>query len=292
MDAIQLEVNAIDQRLAERVCHDSRVKLLMTLPGVSQNVAQSVVAAVGDVNRFESPEKLAAYLGLVPSTRQSATRCYHGGITKRGRVDARWALVQAAHSVRCDLGPLGHFFNKVRRRKNHNIAVCAVARKLAMLAWHLLKTERPYRYAKPDAVAHKLSRLRVAGTGVRRPSGAGKGVNSRTMHAPEERNQKRTPALAEVLTKEGLPTPDAPSPGEMKTLERTGTRTHYESIQRERVRPRKRPTADAPASTSAQGPSSDMPCVPQGSSAIDSADTSGRPPGRRRARKVGGSSSG
>ena len=168
LDGLQAEIDAMDKRLAQRVYQDERVKLLMTLPGVSQHVAESVVAAVGDVTRFAAPEKLAAYLGLVPSTRQSASRCYHGGITKAGRADARWALVQAAHTVRGDLGPLGYFFHKVRRRKNYNIAVCAVARKLALLAWHLLTSGKPYRYAKPDTVAAKLSKLRVAGSGVRR----------------------------------------------------------------------------------------------------------------------------
>jgi transposase len=214
LDALQQEIDALDRRLAQRVHQDERVKLLMTLPGVGQQVAQSVVAAVGDVERFASPEKLAAYLGLMPSTRQSANRCHHGGITKAGRAEARWALVQAAHTVRADLGPLGHFFRKLRRRKSHNIAVCAVARKLAMLAWHLLKEGKPYRYAKPQTVEAKLARLRVAGSGVRRRGGAGKGVDARTMRAAEQQNMKRTPPLTDVLRKEGLPAPSEPRPGE------------------------------------------------------------------------------
>jgi transposase len=127
--AIEKEREQLDARLAKRVYQDDRVKLLMTLPGVSQQVAQGVVAAMGKVTRFESPEKLASYMGLVPSTRQSASKCYHGGITKAGRVQARWLLVQAAQCARLDLGPLGHFFNKVKRRKCHNVAVVAVARK-------------------------------------------------------------------------------------------------------------------------------------------------------------------
>jgi transposase len=175
----------------------------------------------------------------VPSTRQSANRCDHGGITKAGRANARWALVQAAHTARADLGPLGHFFRKLRRRKSHNIAVCAVARKLAMLAWHLLKEGKPYRYAKPDTLAAKLAKLRVAGSGVRRPGGLGKGVDARTMRAPEERNMKRTPSLRDVLSKEGLPAPSDPKSGEQRVLETTGTKQYFESLQYERARPRK-----------------------------------------------------
>jgi transposase len=250
LDAVQAEIDTLDKHLAQRVYNDQRVKLLMTLPGVSQNVAQAVVAAVGDIHRFETPEKLAAYLGLVPSTRQSANRCYHGGITKAGRVDARWALVQAAHAVRCDLGPLGYFFNKLRRRKNYNIAICAVARKLAILSWHLLTTGLPYRYAKPDTVAGKLSKLRIAGTGMRRRTGVRKGIDTRVMRPAEEQNMKRTPSLNDVLAKEGLPAPTPPKKGDRRILERTGCLDYFESLQQERVRPRKSSKRRAVASSS------------------------------------------
>lgn len=248
LESAAAEIALLDQRLAERVYQDDRVKLLMTLPGISQQVAQHVVAAVGDVSRFATPEKLASYLGLVPSTRQSAARCYHGGITKAGRVQARWALVQAAHCARLDLGPLGHFFHKVRRRKSYNVAVVAVARKLAMLAWHLLSSGKPYRYAKPQSVQAKLSKLRVAGSGQRRRGGVPKGTDPRTMRAPQEQNMKRTPSLKSVLENEGLPEPNALAPGEAKVLEHTGTRGYYDSLQQESLRP-KRLKSDANRAT-------------------------------------------
>jgi transposase len=247
LEAAAAEIALLDQRLAKRVYEDERVKLLMTLPGVSQQVAQHVVAAVGDVSRFATPEKLASYLGLVPSTRQSAAKCYHGGITKAGRVQARWALVQAAHCARFDLGPLGHFFQKVRRRKCYNVAVVAVARKLAMLAWHLLTSGKPYRYAKPQTVQAKLSKLRVAGSGQQRRGGVPKGTDPRTMRRPKDQNMKRTPSLKSVLESEGLPEPAGLQPGEAKMLEYTGTRDYYDSLQRETVRPKRHRSAANPA---------------------------------------------
>jgi transposase len=237
LDSVQAEIQQLDKRLAQRVYQDSRVKLLMTLPGVNQAVAQSLVAAIGDIQRFSSPEKLASYLGLVPSTRQSASHCAHGGITKAGRADARKSLVQAAHCIRHDRGPLGHFFQKVRRRKNYNVAICAVARKLALLAWHLLTTGSPYRYAKPDTVAAKLSKLRVAGSGMKRTSGVAKGVDARSLRPAAQQNLRRTPSLPDVLAKEGLPAPSPPKHGDMKALDQTGTRDYYESLQLESTRP-------------------------------------------------------
>src|SRR6185312_9039253 len=109
---------------------------LMTLPGVSLHTAQALLAAIGDISRFRNADALAGYLGLVPITRQSASHCYHGPITKQGRGHTRWMLIQSAQAVRVHPGPLGYFFRRLRKRKPHNVAVVAVAHKLALLAWH------------------------------------------------------------------------------------------------------------------------------------------------------------
>jgi len=251
LDGVEQELAFLDKRLAQRVYEDKRVKLLMTLPGVSQNVAQAVVASIGEIDRFASPEKLASYFGLIPSTRQSASKCYHGNITKAGRVEARVALVQAAQCVRTDLGPLGYYFNKIKRRKCHNVAVVAVARKLAILCWHMLKTGLPYRYAKPTSVEAKLSKLRVAGSGQKRKSGVAKGQDPRTMRTKEEQHFKWTPALSTVLAKEGLDPPSAPKAGELKVLQNTKTMAYFESLQQEtkRARRQKKATPETARST-------------------------------------------
>lgn len=68
-------------------CHayaSNAVKLLMTLPGIGASTAHAIIAAIGDIGRFESAGQLAAYFGLVPSVHQSAERSFHGRITKQG----------------------------------------------------------------------------------------------------------------------------------------------------------------------------------------------------------------
>jgi hypothetical protein len=238
LDGLRDEIDLLDKRMAQRVCQDLRVRLLMTLPGVGIQVATSLVAAIGDITRFAEADKLASYLGLVPSTRQSANKCFHGPITKAGRSHTRWMLIEAAHTAARDPGPLGHFFNKVRRRKNYNVAVVAIARKLALLAWHLLTSGRPYRYAKPASVEAKLSTLRVAGTGVRRKGGLGPGVDARVVRPASEQNQRRTGSLAQILEKEQVPAPDDLKPGERKMLEAIDKLAYYESLQHPSARPR------------------------------------------------------
>jgi transposase len=74
--AVDQELARLDQALAEKGYQDQRARLLMTLPGVDVTVAVALVAALGDVARFKEPDQVASYLGLVPSTRQSADHCY------------------------------------------------------------------------------------------------------------------------------------------------------------------------------------------------------------------------
>ena len=76
--------------LAQRALDDPDVKRLMTIGGVDAIVAASVLAAIGDIRRFSSPEKLVSYLGLNPSVHQSGDHpAYHGHITHQGRGHAR-----------------------------------------------------------------------------------------------------------------------------------------------------------------------------------------------------------
>ena len=95
----QAELKALHGELAQRGCQDKRVKLLMTLPGVGIAVVQTLLAALGDPSRFPDGDHAASYIGLVPSTCQSADKCYHGPITKHGCAHAWWVMVEAGGEV-------------------------------------------------------------------------------------------------------------------------------------------------------------------------------------------------
>jgi transposase len=175
LELVETEI-ARQEILATAAYEDPQVKLLMTLPGVSLVVAQTLWAVLGEVDRFRDADHAASYLGLVPSTHQSGRHCYHGPITKQGHGYARSLLVQAAQSVVDHPGPLGAFFRRVTKRRDHNVAVVATARKLVVIAWHMLKANEPYRYARPQAVEEKLAQLRVKATGEKRKVGVAKGT--------------------------------------------------------------------------------------------------------------------
>jgi hypothetical protein len=203
----------------------------MSLPGVDFPVAQSLLAALGDISRFPSGEKAAAYLGLVPSTHQSGEHCYHGRITKQGRGHARWMLVQAAQHIGLHPGPLGVFFRRLATKKNRNVAVVATARKLVTLAWRLLTANEPYRYAIPRTTEAKYSRLRVRATETRKKGGNPKG-QPRPAAYGSGRSTRGVPSLDQIYASEQVPPLGPQAPGELKMLERYGLADYAEKLRK------------------------------------------------------------
>jgi transposase len=226
LDATAAEIEAIEGEIARHGYADERVKLLMTLPGVDVAVAETLLAALGDIGRFVDGDHAAGYLGIVPSTRQSGDHCYHGPITKRGRGHARWMMIQAAQHLDSHPGPLGVFFRRLARKKNRNVAVVATARKMVVIAWHMLKKGEPYRYAQPRPTAQKLARLRVRATGKRKRGGNAKGAPRPEAYG-SGRPTRAIPALGAVYAAEGLPALSAASPGERKLIERDELRAAH-----------------------------------------------------------------
>ena len=237
MAFLQNEIDAIDQELARRGYDSPQVKLLITLPSIDVTTAEALVAAWGDVHRFPDADHAASYLGLVPSTKQSANRCYHGPITKQGNSQARWMLIEAAQHLDKHPGPLGHFFRRLLRKKCRNVAVVAGARKLAMIAWLMLANNEPYRYAVPRNTETKLSRLRVKATGKRRTTGPPKGRKPSVTQPGYAGRTRRIRALGEVCEVEGLPAPKPLSPGEQRTVRNAGCETFVATIAQPQLEP-------------------------------------------------------
>ena len=90
LDRLAVDLRQVDASLASVGLGDDRVRRLMTITGINVTVAVGLVAAIGDVTRFTSSEKLVSYFGLNPRVRQSGNgRAHYGRITKHGRSVAR-----------------------------------------------------------------------------------------------------------------------------------------------------------------------------------------------------------
>jgi len=150
LDRLNEDLGVLDTQIAQAGNNDPAVKRLLTITGVNLIVAAGLAAAIGDVGRFPNPQKLVSYVGLNPRVRQSGLGlAQHGRISKRGRSHARAMLVEAAWAAAKAPGPLRAFFLRIRARRGHQIAAVAVARKLAVLCWHLLTKCADYQWRAP-----------------------------------------------------------------------------------------------------------------------------------------------
>jgi transposase len=161
-DRLSEDLRAVERELARDALASADVKRLMTVPGIDMVVAVGLLAAIGPIDRFAGPHKLVAYLGLNPSVHQSGEgRPRHGRITKQGRTHARTMLVEAAWQAVRGPGPLRALYERLARRRGSHIAAVAVARKLAVLVWHLLRRGEDYAWVRPALHARKLRDLEL-----------------------------------------------------------------------------------------------------------------------------------
>ncbi len=157
------ELAEVEHDIAADAIDDAVIARLMTIPGINVTVAMSIMAAVGDFSRFESPDRLVSYLGLNPKVSQSGNSvAKHGRITKAGRAQARGMLVEAAFSASRAPGPLRAFYRRIKDRRGFQVATVATARKMVVLCWHLITKGEDYAFARPSLVAHKRRSLELA----------------------------------------------------------------------------------------------------------------------------------
>lgn len=160
LERVSHQLSEIDKALARQALDDPRALRLMTIPGVSSVVASTVLASIGDIARFPSPDKLSSYFGLTPRVRQSGDHpARHGRISKQGNGDARRMLVEAAWSAKTAPGPMRAFFNRMQKKHGAAAAAVATARKLAVMIWHILTSGKEYAYARPAFTAMKMRKV-------------------------------------------------------------------------------------------------------------------------------------
>jgi transposase len=161
-DRLGEDLRVVERELAREALADADVKRLMTIPGIDMVVAVGLAAAIGPIGRFKRPDQLVAYLGLNPGVRQSGDgRPQHGRITKQGRAHARTMLVEAAWQAVRGPGPLRAFYQRIAGRRGNHVAAVAVARKLAVIAWHMLTRGEDYAEVRPALHAKKLRDLEL-----------------------------------------------------------------------------------------------------------------------------------
>jgi transposase len=150
-EELDRRIAAFDAEFATMARTDDRARRLTGIPGIGALNATALVAAVGSAATFNKGRDLAAWLGLVPRQATTGGRPKLLGITKRGSRYLRKMLIQGARSALPSLArsdtALGLWLRALLARAHPNVAVVALAAKMARTVWALLRHGRMYRAA-------------------------------------------------------------------------------------------------------------------------------------------------
>jgi hypothetical protein len=130
---------------------------LLQLPGFGVVMSMIVLSAIGDIQRFESAKQLVGYAGLGAGIHDSGKEHIEKRITKSGRKELRWALVEAAwQAIRISPYWKEQYETYLRRMRRPNQAIVVIARKLLVAVWHVLTKEETDVHASEEDLAYKM----------------------------------------------------------------------------------------------------------------------------------------
>ncbi len=142
-------VEAFNRELERRCQADKNCQRLLTIPGIGPLNATALVSAVGDPANFRNGRDLAAWLGLVPRQHSTGGKPRLLGISKRGNRYLRTLLI---HGARAALRGAAQRDDRVsrwalalERRRGRNVAIVALANKMARMVWAVLAYQQDYR---------------------------------------------------------------------------------------------------------------------------------------------------
>jgi transposase len=166
---LEARIGQLEQHLGEVARQSPACEALLTVPGIGLITSTAMVAAVGDPRSFNCGRRYASFLGLTPREFSSGEHRYLGRISKRGDRYIRMLLVHGARSVLRSatvatrvgrpVDKLKSWALAVQARTNHNKAACALANKLARIAWAVWVKHENYRAqdgstSAPVAISH------------------------------------------------------------------------------------------------------------------------------------------
>jgi transposase len=160
LEALNLQIMIIEEKIAVLAVEDTRARLLMTMPGIGYFTAMLILCEIGDICRFKGDKKFASWMGLVPSVHQSGERTRVGGVSRQGNKRLRWALVESAKTAVQHDGRLGEMYERVSRRMGSGCATVAVAHEMARILYFMLSRNEPYRGENRGLTERKLKNMR------------------------------------------------------------------------------------------------------------------------------------
>jgi len=157
IDDLERQIEDANRRLREGHANHPYVPLLLSVPGIGSVLAFTIAAEIGEIERFQSPEKLVGYTGLCPRVVQSGESDRRGPLSKHGPTYLRWALIEATmHALKHPA--YSERYQRTKRRlgkqRGAKVAQIDIARRLAHAIWHMLTRREVF---APRGAAFRLA---------------------------------------------------------------------------------------------------------------------------------------
>jgi len=146
IDAISEELKQCERNMGRSLRQDERAKLLMSVPGIGRVLGYLILCEIGEVERFRTSKHFVSYSCLAPTTRESAGHVWHGRVGRHGNLYLKYALIEAAKIAKDKDPGLSLYYRRMSMTKGKSKATVAVARKIAIAVYHILRTGERYRY--------------------------------------------------------------------------------------------------------------------------------------------------
>jgi len=158
IDDLTVQINDWDKRIQEQVVLSEAAQQLLTVPGVGKIWALTILYETGPIERFYSAKSYIAYAGLAPKTWETGGKYRNGHLCKQANMYLKYAYIEVATvAVKArDLDSvLRLYYHRLVKRKGKGVAKVALARKIAMIVYYMLRGRIDY--------ATCMARRRVAG---------------------------------------------------------------------------------------------------------------------------------
>ena len=146
---IDEEIDSLNKRL-EPLMNELDSPIL-SIPGIGLNLGAMIIGEIGDIHRFDNPEKLIKYAGLDVKIYQSGTINHKGKIRKKGSAILRYALALSVQKLRIHSQVFSeYYYSKINQGKAVNVAIIATTRKLIRVIWKMMITNEVFANIKRD----------------------------------------------------------------------------------------------------------------------------------------------
>lgn len=144
IEHLNQQIKALESEMVLTPEQEQTIRLLKTVPGVGRVIAITILAEIGDIQRFNSPKALCNWAGLTPKVRSSDLLVRHGRISKQGSSLLRAAMTRAATIASRTSKRWYLVHDGLVLRCGKQAAKVAVARRLLTVVYFMLKRKQPY----------------------------------------------------------------------------------------------------------------------------------------------------